>query len=48
MTKRPTKRTVWGPVLGRAQFSAIKDKLTAKNVDEDPASCKRWISRKEI
>jgi len=23
-------------------------KLTAKTVDEDPASCKRWISRKEI
>ena len=23
-------------------------KLTAKNVDEDRASCKRWISRKEI
>ena len=25
-----------------------KIKLTAKTVDEDPASCKRWISRKEI
>ena len=23
-------------------------KLTAKTVDEDPAGCKRWISRKEI
>ena len=23
-------------------------KLTAKTVDENPASCKRWISRKEI
>ena len=23
-------------------------KLTAETVDEDPASCKRWISRKEI
>ena len=23
-------------------------KLTAKTMDEDPASCKRWISRKEI
>ena len=23
-------------------------KLAAKTVDEDPASCKRWISRKEI
>ena len=23
-------------------------KLTAKTVDEDPASCKHWISRKEI
>ena len=23
-------------------------KLTAKTVDEDPASCKRWISREEI
>ena len=23
-------------------------KLTLKTVDEDPASCKRWISRKEI
>ena len=23
-------------------------KLTTKTVDEDPASCKRWISRKEI
>ena len=23
-------------------------KFTAKTVDEDPASCKRWISRKEI
>ena len=23
-------------------------KSTAKTVDEDPASCKRWISRKEI
>ena len=23
-------------------------KLTAKTVDEDPASYKRWISRKEI
>ena len=23
-------------------------KLTAKTVDEDPVSCKRWISRKEI
>ena len=23
-------------------------KLTAKTVDEDPTSCKRWISRKEI
>ena len=23
-------------------------KLTAKTVDEDPAKCKRWISRKEI
>ena len=22
--------------------------LTAKTVDEDPSSCKRWISRKEI
>ena len=22
--------------------------LTLKTVDEDPASCKRWISRKEI
>ena len=22
--------------------------LTAKTVDEDPASCKRWITRKEI
>ena len=22
--------------------------LTAKTVDEDPASCNRWISRKEI
>ena len=25
-----------------------RTKLTAKTVDEDPASCKRWISRKEI
>ena len=23
-------------------------KLAAKIVDEDPASCERWISRKEI
>ena len=23
-------------------------KLTAKTVDEDPASCRRWIPRKEI
>ena len=27
---------------------AFRIKLTAKTVDEDPASCKRWISRKEI
>lgn len=27
----------------------LKDiKLTAKIVDEDPARCKRWFSRKEI
>ena len=26
----------------------LRNKLTAKTVDEDPASCKRWISRKEI
>ena len=26
----------------------LRIKLTAKTVDEDPASCKRWISRKEI
>ena len=30
-------------------YSFLTDiKLTAKTVDEDPASCKRWISRKEI
>ena len=27
---------------------AFRIKLTAKTVDEDPASCKRWICRKEI
>ena len=27
-------------------FKGIK--LTAKTVDEDPAGCKRWISRKEM
>ena len=26
----------------------LQIKLAAKTVDEDPASCKRWISRKEI
>ena len=28
--------------------SSVGIKLTAKIVDEDPASRKRWISRKEI
>ena len=32
---------------GDAQLKG-RIKLTAKTVDEDPASCKRWISRKEI
>ena len=32
--------------LQRGPFWGIK--LTVKTVDEDPASCKRWISRKEI
>ena len=30
------------------KFKKVRIKLTAKTVDEDPASCKRWISRKEI
>ena len=30
------------------QKSTIGIKLTAKIVDEDPTSCKRWIPRKEI
>ena len=32
---------------GDAQLKG-RIKLNAKTVDEDPASCKRWISRKEI
>ena len=28
--------------------SHTKNELTAKIVDEDPAGCQRWISRKEI
>ena len=34
------------PPLNRP--SKYRIKLAAKTVDEDPASCKRWISRKEI
>ena len=30
------------------EYIVKKIKLTAKTVDEDPASCRRWISRKEI
>ena len=26
----------------------LRAKLTVETVDEDPASCKRWISAKEI
>ena len=29
-------------------YGYVKIKLTAKTVDEDPASFKRWISRKKI
>ena len=33
------------PLFEDAQ-SSVGIKLTAKTVGEDPASCKRWISRK--
>ena len=29
-------------------YRYVRIKWTAKTIDEDPASCKRWISRKEI
>ena len=32
----------------RTGYKKLRIKLAAKTVDEDPASCKRWISRKEI
>ena len=36
-------------VIAKILIQTIKrNKLAAKTVDEDPASCKRWISRKEI
>ena len=35
-------------VSQRIQHSNQRIKLTAKTVDEDPAGCKRWISREEI
>ena len=45
----------WCPRILAAKFAnkvppnkVQRIKLTAKTVDEDPASCKRWISRKEI
>ena len=31
-----------------ANLCLLQIKLAAITVDEDPASCKRWISRKEI
>ena len=35
-------------VAGKRDSLFQRIKLTAKTVDEDPASWKRWISRKEI
>ena len=44
MNRRCWWDLTWGSVCPR---NVIK-KLTAKTVDEDPAGCQRWISRKEI
>jgi len=33
---------------GKLPQNCMIKKLTAKTVDEDPADCQRWISRKEI
>ena len=44
-----TLEPAYKPVELISGYSFLTDiKLTAKTVDEDPASCKRWISRKEI
>ena len=37
-----------GPLPWPVQESQFGIELATKTVDEDPASCKRWISRKEI
>ena len=41
---------IYREIIAFSQVKKIKVnyKLTAKTVDEEPASCKRWISRKEI
>ena len=42
---------IWKEIIAviDANFAVVeRNKLTAKTVDEDPASCKRWISREEI
>ena len=54
--KEPSIGFLWNNVYGTPGREAVSlrttpregIKLTAKTVDEDPASCKRWISRKEI
>ena len=38
----------WDTLEMRRRQFRLRIKLTAKTVDEGPASCKRWISRKEI
>ena len=47
-TNDSTDKSIYNNGWEQGQEGLKGVKLAAKTVNEDPASCKRWISRKEI